>query len=284
MTVRRTLINALDRPGLRFLLAHLTTRVASKATGVEMHVFYDGLWMHVVNGVTYPDSRHFTYHSGSFADWVGQPQRQLEDCRDYWFHAYTPKPGDVILDVGAGRGEDTMAFSRAVGPEGTVVAVEANPWSCRLLEEFIRRNRLDNVRVLNAAVADRPGAFFIETEGDWQTNSLHVHSAANAAVAPVAGTTVDLICELLKLSRVDLLKMNIEGAERLAMRGMVSTLRTTRNVCIACHDFRAARGEGGFYRSREEVTDFLTNSGFRIRTRADDPRPSVRDYIYASRA
>jgi len=49
-----------------------------------------------------------------------QLERYLRDARDYWFHVYRPREGDVIVDIGAGRGEDVYAFSLGVGPKISV--------------------------------------------------------------------------------------------------------------------------------------------------------------------
>lgn len=48
-------------------------------------------------------------------------------------HVHKPHPGDALVDIAAGRGEDVYAFSRAVGPQGLVWAVEAIPFDalCR---------------------------------------------------------------------------------------------------------------------------------------------------------
>jgi FkbM family methyltransferase len=59
-----------------------------------------------------------------------------------------PKPGDTIVDIGAGRGEDDLAFSQAVGPTGKVLAVEAQPRSFRMLKAFCEVNDLRNVHQL----------------------------------------------------------------------------------------------------------------------------------------
>jgi hypothetical protein len=63
---------------------------------------------------------------------------------------------------------------------------------------------------------------------------------------------------------------------------MKQVLRTVRHVCIACHDFRADRGEGEQYRSRDHVVDFLRAQGLALSFRRDDARPSVRDYVYGA--
>jgi FkbM family methyltransferase len=261
----------------------MTTRVARRATGADVEVLYDGLWMHRIGGILLPDSSTYDYHSGSFEHWPRQVERALADTRDYWLHAYTPRPGDVVVDIGAGRGEDTLCLSRLVGKEGLVIAVEGNPSSFGMLERFARLNDLRNVHAVNTVIADRPGTFRITTDDDWQSNSiLSGPDPQPGRGVAVAGTTVDLLCESLELPRIDFLKMNIEGAERLAVHGMKQVLRTVRHLCIACHDFRADRGEGEQYRSRDHVVDFLRAQGLALSFRRHDARPSVRDYVYGA--
>jgi hypothetical protein len=74
--------------------------------------------------------------------------------------------------------------------------------------------------------------------------------------------------------------MNIEGAERFALQGMEQSLKRVRSICVACHDFRAERGDGEHFRTREFVEQFLSERGFRLTWRKDDPRPSVRDHVF----
>ena len=77
--------------------------------------------------------------------------------------------------------------------------------------------------------------------------------------------------------------MNIEGAERHALPGCREALRRTRSVCIAAHDFRAARGEGEAFRTLAFVREFLTSAGFNLVTRDDDPRYYVPYHVHGTR-
>ena len=74
------------------------------------------------------------------------------------------------------------------------------------------------------------------------------------------------------IERIDFLKMNIEGAERLALPGCRRALDRTRSVSIAAHDFRASRGEGEAFRTLAFVREFLTERGFKLTTRDRDSR------------
>src|SRR5690349_4464594 len=102
--------------------------------------------------------------------WETRVEKYLRDANDYWFHVYKPQPGDVIVDIGAGRGEDVFAFSRAVGPGGRVFAVEPHPVSFAALQELCAASGLDNVTAVNYACVDRPASLQIETLPVWESN------------------------------------------------------------------------------------------------------------------
>ena len=74
--------------------------------------------------------------------------------------------------------------------------------------------------------------------------------------------------------------MNIEGAERLAIRGLEGIIERTRHVCIGCHDFLADDGGSEQMRTKELVREFLVEHGFRVTTRDDAADPWTRDYVY----
>ncbi len=169
-------------------------------------------------------------------------------------HQYRPKEGDTIVDVGAGTGWETLFFSRSVGMSGRVISIEAHPTVFRCLSKMRAENRLENVTLIQAAVA--------------------------VSGIRVACTTLDHIFRSIELSRVDLLKMNIEGAERLALYGMREMVQKTRNVCISCHDFLANEGGPNELRTKAEVVAFLKQNGFVVLLRESDGRCNVRDFVY----
>ncbi|HEY2460768.1 MAG TPA: FkbM family methyltransferase, partial [Candidatus Acidoferrum sp.] len=85
------------------------------------------------------------------------------------------------------------------------------------------------------------------------------------------------------INQIDFLKMNIEGAERFALPGMESMIAHIRHICVACHDFRSNLGHGENFRTRAFVEEFLSNHGFTIVSRRDDPRDYVRDHVFGLR-
>src|SRR4051812_15909470 len=104
-------------------------KVREALPGVDIEILWDGMWIRRVGPHYFPDPDMFGPAEPKWQRWVAQSEKHLRDADDYWFHVYRPQPGDMIVDIGAGRGEDVFAFSRAVGPSGRVVAIEPHPVS-----------------------------------------------------------------------------------------------------------------------------------------------------------
>jgi FkbM family methyltransferase len=264
------------------LTRQATASVREALPGVDIEIFWDGMWVRRVGPHYFPDPEMLSIPEPKWQRWATQAQKHLRDANDYWFHVYKPRPNDVIVDIGGGRGEDVFAFSRAVGPEGRVWAIEPHPVSFQILQKFCDLNGLSNVTALNFACVDRPASLQIETMPVWESNYVHQGEPTPTSYA-VEGVTFDSLCQRHGIDRIDFLKMNIEGAERTALPGCRDALRRARNVCIAAHDFRAARGEGESFRTLAFVRDFLTAAGFQLITRDEDPRYYVPYHVHGVR-
>jgi FkbM family methyltransferase len=268
--------------GDRAEVARRATELARAALPVvDIEIFFDGEWIRRVGGVYFPDPDVFRSEP-NWQRWAHQEEKYLRDANDYWFHVYHPSAGDVIVDIGAGRGEDVFAFSRAVGPAGRVLAIEPHPASFAVLDQFCARNRLDNVTRLDRACVDHREMLQIETLPVWESNYIRTGAPAPTSHT-VEGAPFDELADEVRIDRIDLLKMNIEGAERLALPGCRRALERARFACIAAHDFRAARGEGEHFRTLAFVREFLSQSGFTLFTRDDDPRYYVPYHVHGFR-
>ncbi len=133
---------------------------------------------------------------------------------DLLWRDYRPGPGDVVLDLGAGNGGETFYLARMVGETGRVIAVEAAPGPYAELAGLVSLNGWRHVEPVHAAVTDTPGTVTIQDDESWVGSSIYAGSGV-----PVRATTIDDICADLGIDHVDWLKMNIEGAERDALRG-----------------------------------------------------------------
>lgn len=278
MTIRHRIARTLDRPGGRRLLRFLATRLARLTMGGDVRFLYDEGWIQAVDGHYIVASQRFAWDNRLTTAYT----RLFDTCRDYWFHVYQPVVGDTIIDVGAGNGADVIVFSKLVGSAGKVLAIEAHPDTYRLLQKQCEWNCLENVDPLHHAVMDQSGVVYIDDNADDVFNSVTVERGPRKTHA-VQGDSLDEICRAAGIDHVDFLKMNIEGAERFAIKGMETTLSRTRNVCIACHDFLADRGASESMRTKQIVVEFLHAAGFETVSRDDDPRDYVRGHVHGWR-
>lgn len=204
--------------------------------------------------------------------------RMEEFARRHFLWGYRPKAGDVIMDVGAGVGEETLTFSRAVGEDGRVICIEAHPRTYLCLEKLVQYNRLANVIPIHAA-ATEPGRSVVTIENDSEYLANRLDAVAGVSVP---ATTIDAIRQKLNLGRVHFLKMNIEGSERLAIRGMAATLKETEILCVSCHDFLAQSAEDDGLRTKGLVRDFLRQNGLDVVEREEPGlAPHLRDQLWA---
>jgi len=263
---------ALDRVGFRWMLAWLFRRsLTMQARGIEDVLYADGAWFHSFGGAYV----HVKVPGASLPT-----AAQLdEQTRDTWEHHYAPEPGDIVLDAGAGVGTEVLRWSRLVGESGRVIAVEANPRTFRILSRSCRLNGLRNVELHNIALSDASGTVEIEEADDHVAAS----TVTGTGTVTVRAATLDELLERSAIAEVDFLKMNIEGAEVPALRGMHDAAPKIHNLCISCHDFRADRGHGEVFRTRAVVARELETMGFCVEPQAHDARPWVRDQVNAHR-
>jgi FkbM family methyltransferase len=130
------------------------------------------------------------------------------------------KKGMVVLDIGAHIGYYTLIAARLVGEEGKVFAFEPDPGNFALLKKNVEVNGFKNVILIQKAVSNKSGEIALVCD-DEQTASHHIMGTARGKTKVV---NVDMISldEYFtgKSLTIDLIKMDIEGAEELALQGM----------------------------------------------------------------
>lgn len=189
---------------------------------------------------------------------------------------YRPSAGDVVIDVGAGHGGETYFLAGMVGPTGRVVSVEAAPAPYRRLADLVQRNGWGHVTPVQAAIVADPGEVVISSAEDQEWIAGNIFEPGQGVA--VQGRTLDELCETLGIEEVDWIKMNIEGAEKDALRGMERIASRVRNLTISCHDFLGT--EWG--RSKDEVMAWLFAHGFTVEQREDEDE-AFGLYVYAWR-
>jgi len=141
------------------------------------------------------------------------------------------KPGMAVLDIGANIGCLTMLSASLVGPLGLVVAIEPNPENVKLLEASRRVNGFDQVLVIQAAAGRQTGLLALNVSySNGMTAALPDDVGGLFASRPVPCFALDAL--LPKARRLDLIKIDVEGAEPLVVEGAQATIERDRPIIL----------------------------------------------------
>lgn len=140
------------------------------------------------------------------------------------------KEGDTVIDIGANIGYYTLLFAKWVGPTGKVYAFEPEPTNFQLLEKNVKANNYKNITIFQKAVSDKNDklSFYISDES----------SAANQLFKPQKFSQI-IDVDSVKLDeclpideKINFIKLDIQGAEGTAIKGMNSILKNNSNTVI----------------------------------------------------
>ncbi len=136
------------------------------------------------------------------------------------------KKGMTVIDAGAYIGYYSLLASKLVGSKGKVYAFEPSPESLDLLHKNIQLNNCKNIQVFKKAVTDKTGhtTFYLSPHN--LSGSSILRSPQNPQIE-VSTTTLD---EAVGDERVDFIKMDIEGGETRALKGMAKIIRNNPNL------------------------------------------------------
>ncbi|MBI4236173.1 MAG: FkbM family methyltransferase, partial [Chloroflexi bacterium] len=159
----------------------------------------DGTGLGLLNG---------TYEEQKELDWI---QRVL-------------KPGMVFFDIGANQGIYTVVAAKAVGETGRVYAFEPVPSELRKLRANLRFNRLRNVTVVDKAVGDYDGTTTIHACEPHKGGFSSIKAPSDYLnlkweIIEVPIMRLDTFVQQQGIERIDYLKMDVEGAERIVIAG-----------------------------------------------------------------
>jgi FkbM family methyltransferase len=177
---------------------------------VELDTLFGTLWF---DG----EDRKLTPWIRRHATWEADVVRLLERML---------RPGATFVDVGANVGFHSVVAARLVGPDGRVFSIEPDPFSLALLRANLWRHRCSNATVLPVAAAAGPGRVRLAPDAEGRSGS---------SLVPAGGIEVEAarLDDLLGGTVVDVLKVDVEGAEPLVVRGAQDTIaRSPRLLAI----------------------------------------------------
>lgn len=153
------------------------------------------------------------------------------------------KPGMTVLDVGAHHGLYTLLASKSVGSTGTVIAIEPSPRERKRLIKNLKINRMKNVAIQKCALGAKSGEaklYLTDSLNNWCNSLRQPTNTVEAVNVPVR--PLDELISELKLTRIDFIKLDIEGGELDALAGAQQMLRLPGRpvILIEVQDIRTA--------------------------------------------
>jgi len=174
-------------------------------------------------------------------------------------------PGMTVIDVGANIGQYAMLASARVGPRGRVHCFEPHPGVYQVLTRNLRRTGCVNVVAHPFALAGTPRTrdLFLHSTDNVGATSFKPHDAdLPGSSVRVRATTVDTYVKARRLRRVDLIKIDVEGAELEVLQGAARTLDSNPDIVLVVEFMRENAQRFGY--SVEELETFLRALGFRL--------------------
>jgi len=173
------------------------------------------------------------------------------------------KPGMVVVDGGAHIGLYSILLDRALGGSGVVLAFEPDPHNFRALRANVEANRCRSVVLNNLALSNKTGAeTFYQSSGTIGSSLTPRHGIGPTMRTMVNTTTLDDALAHIPISDL-LIKLDLEGAEPLALKGMGQTFDRSRSIVLFCELNPGALADGGF--RPDDLIDTLRHHRFDVR-------------------
>jgi len=160
--------------------------------------------------------------------------------------------GKIVFDLGGHVGFYTLLSSVLVGPSGKVFVFEPVPRNLFYLKEHLRLNHVNNVTVIEAAVLDKNGVASFN-EGPGSSMGYLSHNGR----LQVKTLVLDDLISSREIPAPDYMKIDIEGAEFLALSGAKSTLVESHPII-----FLATHGET----VHQQCCQFLSSYGYDLKS------------------
>ena len=175
---------------------------------------------------------------------------------------FTPKEGDIVVDIGAHIGLYTIISSKRVGTKGKVVAIEAHPGNFEILNRNIKLNQLTNIIPLNYAAYSKETKIklYVPDEESGYTIYHTLMERTGKKFVEVNANTLDYLLQLnqIRQEEVNWIKIDVEGAEFEVLKGATNVLSKSKDIAILME----LHGPPHVYRPK--VEEFVDLYNFKI--------------------
>ena len=172
---------------------------------------------------------------------------------------FTPKQGDIVVDIGAHIGRYTIIGSKRVSAQGKVVAIEAHPGNFEMLNRNIKLNQLTNVIPLNYAAYSKETKLKLYVPDEELGNSIyHTLMERTGKFLEVNTNTLDNLLQEngVEQQQVNWIKIDVEGAELDVLKGSTNVLSKSKDIALLIE----VHGPNNY----RPVVEFLNSFNFNI--------------------
>jgi len=173
------------------------------------------------------------------------------------------REGMCVVDIGANIGYHTLQLAQCVGEKGKVYAFEPDPDNYRLLVKNIEANQCQNVVAVQKAISDRSGLVSLYVSEENKGDHRIFNSQDNRKSIEVETVVLDQYLKDIQ-EKVDLIKIDTQGAECLVLSGIKDLVEKNEQMLIICEFVPSYLIKCGF--SPEELLSQIRDLGFNIYT------------------
>lgn len=185
------------------------------------------------------------------------------------------KKGNTVFDIGANVGYYSVLASKLVGKNGKVFAFEPDPQSLKLLYKNIGINKCKNIIVVKSALSNHNGKLILtQDSSNPGESSLTLFKKGKKILVDVL--TLDKFIKTQKIKTIDVIKMDVEGAELNILRGGLKTLQNNKKLKIFVECNPSALSEFG--EDRITLFAFLKGLDFNIEGIIDEKDKKIKRF------
>jgi FkbM family methyltransferase len=170
------------------------------------------------------------------------------------------KPGETFVDVGVNKGDFTLRAAKIVGAEGCVLAFEPAPDNCSWIRRSVELNDYKNITLHEMALSDADGVatLFISPTSGWHSLAEERQAASCGEIDVQTRALDSVLMERAAIDSIDVIKIDVEGAEMSVLRGAEQTLAANRDITLLI-DIHPQVGV-----DPNEVCKYLSDRGFSV--------------------
>jgi FkbM family methyltransferase len=181
------------------------------------------------------------------------------------------RPGDTFIDVGANIGYFTLLAASCVGPTGHVHSFEPNPETFQALQQNITLNHFQQVALNDVAVSNTAGPIQLWVGKEIDSGLVSMRQTTNLLTHTITGQAITLDAYLTDhaVGKIRAMKLDIEGAEWLALQGGRRTLESDNKPEIIALEAVQSHASA-FGVSIVDLIEFLSARKYRVRLLSND--------------